>query len=294
MEISNDAILKIVEEYTREGGLRNLEREIAAICRKVARKVAEGKTGKTRVTCNNIHTFLGPPRFLREMEQEHDEIGVATGLAWTSVGGEILQVEASLSKGRGNLTLTGQLGDVMKESAQAAVSYARSHAKKLGLEENFYQKQDIHIHVPAGSIPKDGPSAGITMGTALISALTRRPVNRGIAMTGEITLRGHVLPVGGLKEKCLAAFRSGVNTVAIPYQNEKDLDEIPRPLRNKLHFVLARNMSDVLAAALDEKRVARRSKKSEQNPETKTKKLGNQNPTRPKKRRPERNVPLTG
>ena len=161
----------------------------------------------------------------------------------------MLHVEASLSKGRGNLTLTGQLGDVMRESAQAAVSYARAHAKNLGLKENFYQKQDIHIHVPSGSIPKDGPSAGITMGTALISALTRRPVSRNVAMTGEITLRGRVLPVGGLKEKCLAAFRSGVETVAIPFQNRKDLEEIPRPLRNKLQFILARNMNDVLAAA---------------------------------------------
>jgi len=296
MDISNDAILKIIEEYTREGGLRNLEREIGAICRKVARKVAGGKTLKTRVSCNNIHTFLGPPRFLREMEQEQDEVGVATGLAWTSVGGEILQVEASLSKGRGNLTLTGQLGDVMKESAQAAVSYARSQAKQLGVEENFYQKQDIHIHVPAGSIPKDGPSAGITMGTALISALTRRPVNRNIAMTGEITLRGRVLPVGGLKEKCLAAFRNGLATVAIPYQNEKDLEEIPRPLRNKLRFVLARNMTDVLAAALDDKEMtvtAPRSKKLKRD-RAKSKKPNDQGPTLPTKGRTERDVPLTG
>jgi len=252
LDVSNDAVLRIIEQYTREAGLRNLEREMAAICRKVARKVADGRTARTRITRRNLHQYLGPPRFLTET-QEQNEIGVATGLAWTSAGGEVLHVEASLSKGRGNLTLTGQLGDVMRESAQAAVSYARAHAKLLGLEENFYQKQDIHIHVPSGSIPKDGPSAGITMGTALISALTRRPVSRNVAMTGEITLRGRVLPVGGLKEKCLAAFRSGVETVAIPFQNQKDLEEIPRPLRNKLHFILARNMNDVLAVAFGDK-----------------------------------------
>ena len=252
LDISNDAVLRIIEEYTREAGLRNLEREMAAICRKVARKVADGRTIRTRITRRNLHQFLGPPRFLTET-QDQNEIGVATGLAWTSAGGEVLHVEASLSKGRGNLTLTGQLGDVMRESAQAAVSYARAQAKNLGLEENFYQKQDIHIHVPSGSIPKDGPSAGITMGTALISALTRRPVSRKVAMTGEITLRGRILPVGGLKEKCLAAFRSGVETVAIPFQNQKDLEDIPRPLRNKLRFILARNMNDVLAVAFGDK-----------------------------------------
>ncbi len=252
LDLSTDSVLRIIEQYTREAGLRNLERELAAICRKVARKVADGRTTRTRITQRNLHQFLGPPRFLTET-QDQNEIGVATGLAWTSAGGEVLHVEASLSKGRGNLTLTGQLGDVMRESAQAAVSYARAQAKNLGLEENFYQKQDIHIHVPSGSIPKDGPSAGITMGTALISALTRRPVSRMVAMTGEITLRGRVLPVGGLKEKCLAAFRSGVETVTIPFQNQKDLEDIPRPLRNKLHFILARDMNDVLAAAFGDK-----------------------------------------
>jgi ATP-dependent Lon protease len=250
LEISDDAVLRIIAEYTKEGGLRNLEREIASICRKVARKIAEGKTEPTRITRANIHLFLGPPKFLPEAEQEKHEIGVATGLAWTSSGGEILYVEASLSKGRGNLTLTGQLGEVMKESAQAAVSYARAHAKKLGFEEDFYQKMDIHIHVPAGAIPKDGPSAGITMATALISALTKRAVSRDVAMTGEITLRGRVLPIGGLKEKALAAFRAGVKTLVIPDRNEKDLDDIPKPLRRKLQWVLATNMSDVVTVAL--------------------------------------------
>ena len=250
IEISDDAMLRIIGEYTKEAGLRNLEREIASICRKVARKVAEGKTDLTRITRANVHSFLGAPKFLPEAEQEHHEIGVATGLAWTSAGGEILYVEASLSKGRGNLTLTGQLGDVMKESAQAAVSYARAHARKLDIEEDFYQKLDIHIHVPAGAIPKDGPSAGITMATALISALTKRAVSRDVAMTGEITLRGRVLPIGGLKEKSLAAFRAGMKTIIIPDRNEKDLDEIPKALRRKLHWVLAQSMSDVLKSAL--------------------------------------------
>ena len=254
LEISDDAVLRVIAEYTKEAGLRNFEREIASICRKVARKVAEGKSELTRVTRANIHAFLGAPKFLPEPEQEHHEIGVATGLAWTSTGGEILYVEASLSRGRGNLTLTGQLGDVMKESAQAAVSYARAHAKTLGIEADFYQKLDIHIHVPAGAIPKDGPSAGITMATALISALTKRPVSRDVAMTGEITLRGRVLPIGGLKEKSLAAFRAGMKTIVIPDRNEKDLDEIPKPLRRKLNWVVAKNMSDVLSVALMDRR----------------------------------------
>jgi ATP-dependent Lon protease len=256
LEISDDAVLRVIAEYTKEAGLRNLERELASICRKVARKVAEGKSELTRVTRSNVHSFLGAPKFLPEAEQEEHEIGVATGLAWTSTGGEILYVEASLSRGRGNLTLTGQLGDVMKESAQAAVSYARAQAKTLGIEADFYQKLDIHIHVPAGAIPKDGPSAGITMATALISALTKRPVNREVAMTGEITLRGRVLPIGGLKEKSLAAFRAGIKTIILPDRNEKDLDEIPKPLRRKLNWQVAKNMSDVLKVALIERRTS--------------------------------------
>jgi ATP-dependent Lon protease len=250
LEISDDSVLRVIAEYTKEAGLRNLERELASICRKVARKVAEGKTDLTRLTRANVHLFLGAPKFLPEPEQEHHEIGVATGLAWTSTGGEVLYVEASLSRGRGHLTLTGQLGEIMKESAQAAVSYARAHAKKLGIEEDFYQKLDIHIHVPAGAIPKDGPSAGITMATALISALTRRAVNRDVAMTGEITLRGRVLPIGGLKEKSLAAFRAGIKTIIVPDRNQKDLDEIPKSLRRRLHLIVAKNMSDVLKVAL--------------------------------------------
>jgi ATP-dependent Lon protease len=263
IEVSDDAMLRIIGEYTKEAGLRNLEREIASICRKVARKVAEGKTELTRITRANVHLFLGAPKFLPEAEQEHHEIGVTTGLAWTSAGGEILYVEASLSKGRGNLTLTGQLGEVMKESAQAAVSYARAHAKKLDIEEDFYQKLDIHIHVPAGAIPKDGPSAGITMATALISALTKRPVSRDVAMTGEITLRGRVLPIGGLKEKALAAFRAGIKTIIIPERNQKDLGDIPKVLRRKLQWVLAESMSDVLKNALLDKPTPKKPAKGE-------------------------------
>jgi ATP-dependent Lon protease len=250
LEMSDDAVLRIIAEYTKEAGLRNLEREIASICRKIARKVAESKKDLTRITRANIHLFLGAPKFLPEAEQEHHEIGVATGLAWTSTGGEVLYVEASLSKGRGNLTLTGQLGDIMKESAQAALSYARAHAKKLGIEEDFYQKLDIHIHVPAGAIPKDGPSAGITMATALISALTKRPVSRDVAMTGEITLRGRVLPIGGLKEKSLAAFRAGIKTIVVPDRNKKDLGDIPKALRRRLRWVIVKNMSEVAKIAL--------------------------------------------
>src|SRR4026207_1241167 len=254
LEISNDALLRVIAEYTKEAGLRNLERELASICRKIARKVAEGKTDLTRLTRGNLHLFLGAPKFLPEAEQEHHEIGVATGLAWTSTGGEILYVEASLSRGRGNLTLTGQLGDVMKESAQAAVSYARAHAKELGIEADFYQRLDIHIPFPAVAIPRNGPSAGIPMAPALISALTRRPVSRDVAMTGEITLRGRVLPIGGLKEKSLAAFRAGIKTIIVPDRNEKDLDEIPKPLLRKLRWVIAKNMSEVLSVALIDRR----------------------------------------
>ena len=275
--------------------MRNLEREIASICRKVARKVAEGKSDPIRITRANVHSFLGAAKFLPETEQEHHEVGVATGLAWTSAGGEILYVEASLSKGRGNLTLTGQLGEVMKESAQAAVSYARAHAGKLGIEPDFYQKLDIHIHVPAGAIPKDGPSAGITMATALISALTRRPVSRDVAMTGEITLRGRVLPIGGLKEKSLAAMRAGIKTIILPDRNEKDLDEIPKPLRRKLRWVVAQNMSDVLHTALLKRETKGLQSRTGHNLRTSVKPNGRKSPMRAKRamrKHRERSIPL--
>ena len=296
LEFSDDAVLRIIAEYTKEAGLRNLEREIASICRKVARKIAEEKKDLTRITRANLHSFLGAPKFSPETEQEHHEIGVATGLAWTSAGGELLFVEASLSKGRGNLTLTGQLGDVMKESAQAAVSYARAHARKLGIEEDFYQKLDIHIHVPAGAIPKDGPSAGITVATALISALMKRPVSRDVAMTGEITLRGRVLPIGGLKEKSLAAFRAGIKTIVLPDRNEKDLDEVPKSLRRRLRWIVVKNMSDVLKIALlpEQSRARRAASAVASKTKSRTRKRGpwkrSERPLRKNQR--ERSIPL--
>lgn len=248
--ISEDAILQVISHYTRESGVRNLEREIAAICRKVARKKAEGYRGVTRVTRSNLHKFLGVPKYLPEQEQEENEVGVATGLAWTPHGGEVLYVEATIMKGKGNLTITGHLGDVMKESAHAALSYARSRASRWNIDENFYAEKDVHVHVPAGAIPKDGPSAGVTMTTAIISALTGIPVRKDVAMTGEITLRGRVLPVGGLKEKALAALRANIHTVIIPERNKKDLEEIPKHIRKKLRFVYAKHMDEILEIAL--------------------------------------------
>ncbi len=245
--ISDGAILKVINQYTEEAGLRNLERRLGAICRRVARYIAEGKKGPFKITGGNLHRYLGAPEFLPEPGQEQGEIGVATGLAWTQAGGELLYIEASTMPGKGNLTLTGQLGDIMKESAQAALSLARSRAKKLNLDPEFYENLDIHIHVPAGAIPKDGPSAGVTMAAALISALTKRPVPRDIAMTGEITLRGKILPVGGLKEKSLAVLRTGyIHRVIIPEQNRKDLAELPQKARRKLKFHLVRDMDHFL------------------------------------------------
>jgi ATP-dependent Lon protease len=250
LRFSEAALLRIISEYTAEAGLRNLERELGSVCRKAARRLAEGKKGVLLVTEQAVPRYLGPPRYLPEDERAENEAGVATGLAWTEAGGEILYVEVTTMKGKGELTLTGQLGAVMKESAQAALSYARAHAVELGIDPAFFEQRDIHIHVPAGAIPKDGPSAGVTMATALISALSGRPVFREVAMTGEITLRGRVLPIGGLKEKALAALRARIGTVIIPWRNERDLEEIPRHLRRKIHFVLARNMDDVLKVAL--------------------------------------------
>jgi ATP-dependent Lon protease len=250
LEISDEAILAVIAQYTQEAGLRNLEREIASVCRKVARKIAEGKKELTRVTKGNLHKFLGVPKFLPDSEQQEDKIGIATGLAWTQAGGEILYVEVSPLKGKGQLTLTGQLGDVMKESAQAALSYARSRAATWGLPTNFYEKRDIHIHVPAGAIPKDGPSAGVTMATALLSSLTKIPVKKSVAMTGEITLQGRVLPIGGLKEKALAALRAKINTIVAPKKNQKDIDEIPSHIRRRINFVFVENMDEILEVAL--------------------------------------------
>jgi ATP-dependent Lon protease len=250
LHISPEVLKEVIIHYTQEAGLRNLEREIGSLCRKVARRIAEGEQGPFAITRGNLHKYLGPPKFLPEEEREKDEVGVATGLAWTQVGGEILYVEASLMRGKGQLTLTGQLGDVMRESAQAALSYARARADRLGLESNFYETLDVHIHVPTGATPKDGPSAGITMATALISALTKVPVRKDVAMTGEITLRGKVLPVGGLKEKAIAALRGRMQKVIIPQANKKDLVEIPKYVKRKLKFVPVSNVDDVLQEAL--------------------------------------------
>ncbi|MFZ5775739.1 MAG: endopeptidase La [Thermodesulfobacteriota bacterium] len=245
----DDAILaKIISSYTREAGLRNLEREIGTVCRKIARKVAEGAKGSFAITERTLSKYLGPPKFTPESETETiDQPGMATGLAWTEVGGEILYVEISILKGRGNLTLTGQLGEVMKESAQAALSFCRSRLKKLKLSDSYFEEVDIHVHVPAGAIPKDGPSAGVTIATAMYSALIGRKVRQDVAMTGEITLRGRVLPIGGLKEKALAALRAGITTVIIPDQNKKDLVEIPEDLRKKINFVPVKHMDRILS-----------------------------------------------
>ncbi len=250
IEISTEALGVLIDQYTREAGLRNLEREIANLCRKVARKIAEGDVRLYRITRRNLRKFLGPPRFLPEAEVEEDQVGVAIGLAWTQTGGEILHIEVTTMKGPPKLILTGQLGDVMKESAQAALSYARSRAADLGAPEDFFEGREVHIHVPAGAIPKDGPSAGITMATALVSVMTGRPVDHSMGMTGEITLRGRVLPVGGVKEKCLAAMRAGLKAVILPERNRQDLEELPPKVRRTLTFHPVRTMDEVLELAL--------------------------------------------
>ncbi len=250
LDIADPALMMLISHYTREAGVRNLEREIANLCRKVAKRIAEGKEKKFSISTKNLEGFLGAPKFLPEEEMEKDEIGVSTGLAWTEAGGDIIYIEATTMVGKGHLTLTGQLGDVMKESAQAALSYIRSRASTLGIEEDVFSRVDIHIHVPAGAIPKDGPSAGITIATALASVLTSRPVNKNVAMTGEVTLRGRVLPIGGLKEKTLAAKRMGIRKVIVPRRNKKDLEEIPKYIKKDMEFVFADTMDQVLKVAL--------------------------------------------
>ena len=250
IHLTDTCVTQIISHYTREAGVRNLERELAKVMRKIAKCIAEGHIKQYRVSPKNLQKYLGVPKFVPEQEQAKDEVGVSTGLAWTETGGDVLYVEASASKGKGLLTLTGHLGDVMKESAHAALSYIRSQANQLGIDTNLFSKQDIHIHVPAGAIPKDGPSAGITIATALASCLTQAPVKRDIAMTGEVTLRGHVLPIGGLKEKVLAAKRANIPSLIIPQRNQKDLEDIPKHLLRGLKFVFAETMSDVLKSAL--------------------------------------------
>jgi ATP-dependent Lon protease len=246
LKISDKAIRYIITHYTREAGVRNLEREIANLCRKVAKYVAEGKKKKFYLTAQKVPKFLGAPKYLPEEELKKEEVGVATGLAWTEAGGDVIYVEATIMKGKGNLILTGQLGDIMKESAQAALSYVKSKAKELKIEEKLFSNSDLHIHVPAGAIPKDGPSAGITMASAIASVFTGKPLRKDVAMTGEITLRGRVLPIGGLKEKVLAAKRMGIKTVIIPKRNKKDLEELPKYVKEGMKFILVESMDQVL------------------------------------------------
>ena len=249
IEFHDEGVEFVIAGYTREAGLRNLERQVGALCRKVAKKIASGHHGKTHIISSTAEELLGPPVYSREDSNEYDEIGVATGLAWTAGGGEILHIEATKMKGRG-ITLTGQLGDVMKESAHAALGFIRSHASELGIDEKFFEENEIHIHLPAGAIPKDGPSAGITLATVITSLLTGSYISKDIAMTGEITLTGKVLPVGGIKEKALAAMRAGIETIIIPWKNQKDVLEIPAQYRKKLNFIPVKNIQEVLSIAL--------------------------------------------
>jgi ATP-dependent Lon protease len=250
IEVTDDALIYTIEHYTREAGLRNLERLIGTLCRKVARKVAEGDKDKTKVTPELVGKFLGPAMYTREDQQDRDEIGISTGLAWTQAGGEILYIETSLSKGKGGVTLTGQMGDVMKESASAAWSYLRGNGDRYGIEDKMFGEHDVHVHIPAGAIPKDGPSAGIAMCTALVSRLTGIPARKDVAMTGEMTLTGKVLPIGGLKEKALAALRHGITKIIIPYKNQKDLEDIAEEYRDKIEFFPVKHIDEVLQFAL--------------------------------------------
>jgi ATP-dependent Lon protease len=250
LALSSSALRKLISEYTQEAGLRELERTIAKVCRKIARRIAEGEGKRFRASVGNLHQYLGPPRYLPDEEQNSPQVGQAMGLAWTQAGGEVLCVEVSVVSGSGELTLTGQLGDVMKESARAALSYARATARKWGIPKDFYKTSDVHIHVPAGSIPKDGPSAGVAMAAALVSALTGRPVRHNVAMTGEITLRGRVLLVGGIKEKVLGAHRGKMEEVFLPARNVRDLSEIPPAVRKKVKLNFVGQVDELLERVL--------------------------------------------
>ncbi len=258
---SKGAIKKIISLYTREAGVRNLEREIASVCRKVARRVAEGRKMLTRVTSQSVESYLGPPKIFRDQLLQKNRVGVATGVAWTATGGEILFVEASKMKGKGGLSLTGSLGDVMKESGQAGLSFARAHARELGIDSRIFSQNDFHIHIPEGAIPKDGPSAGVTIATSLISVCTGRKVRWDVAMTGEITLRGNVLPVGGVKEKVLAAQRAGVKRIILPLPNKKDLIDIPAKIKKDMEFIFVEEIKDVFNQAMVNKRKPKRTPK---------------------------------
>lgn len=251
IRFTDEGIQYLIAHYTREAGLRNLEREVGSVCRKVAKQVVMGQAKYIEINDTTVPELLGPPRFLRDEKLEDSQVGVVTGLAWTQAGGEVLYVEALKYKGKGNLVLTGQLGDVMKESAHAAMAYARAHTEELGIAADFFEKWDIHVHLPAGAIPKDGPSAGITLTTALVSIMTDAPVRHDIAMTGEVTLQGRVLPVGGIREKCLAALSQGIKDIVIPYANQKDLSDIPKEFKDKMNFILAENLDEVFAVSFD-------------------------------------------
>ncbi len=250
ISFTSGSIKKIISQYTREAGVRNLEREMASVCRKVARKVAEGKKKSTKITSQNIERYLGPPKIFKDQLLQQDQVGVTTGVAWTATGGEMLFVEATKMKGKGNLSLTGSLGDVMKESAHAALSYARAHAKELGIDSQIFTQNDFHIHIPEGAIPKDGPSAGVTIATSLISVCTNLKVKRDVALTGEITLRGNILPIGGLKEKVLAAQRAGVKKIILPAANKKDLIDIPKKIKKEIEFIFVEEIKEVFDQAL--------------------------------------------
>jgi ATP-dependent Lon protease len=250
IKFTDEGVHAVIEHFTSEAGLRNLERKIGALCRKVAMKIAKGEADKTHIVTNTVFKLLGPPVFTREDDNKENEVGVCTGLAWTAAGGEILYIESTKMKGKG-LTLTGQLGDVMKESAQTAVGFIRSKALDFGISEDAFEENEIHIHLPAGAIPKDGPSAGITLATTLVSLLTEKAIKKSVAMTGEITLTGKVLPVGGIKEKALAAMRRNIDTVIIPWKNQKDLVDIPDEYRAKINFIPVKSFEEVLEIALE-------------------------------------------
>lgn len=251
IKFTDEGIQYLISHYTREAGLRNLEREVGGVCRKVAKMVVMGEKSFVEINAETVPELLGPPRFLRDSHLVESHVGVVTGLAWTQAGGEVLYVEALRYKGKGGLVLTGQLGDVMKESAHAALTYARAHTEELNIPEDFFEKWDIHVHLPAGAIPKDGPSAGVTMSTALVSLMTDTPVRHDIAMTGEVTLQGRVLPVGGIREKCLAALSQGIFDIVIPMANQKDLSDIPKEFKDKMNFILVENLDEVFAVVFD-------------------------------------------